>query len=141
MHVNLLKVPHHSSTKTILERISFSVSPRTIFVFSSNGRRRNPEREAFQDLLRRPWWRRVHRAHYLSVEDIDEGRRDDWKKQNKEENKKKKPTKTTARPNWSPKTHSLEALFADKRALEAKIGVVRLPDTPHVINLLDAVDF
>ena len=74
------------------------------------------------------------------VKEIDEGRMEDWtKEQKKKENRKKTPS-DSAQPTWSPKAQSLEALFADKRISEEKIRIVD-PDRPHLIDLLDAVQF
>ena len=139
MHVDLLKVPHHGSSNN-LERNFFERITADHYVFSGDGEHGNPERDALEMLFdaRGSAEFTVHLTY--PIKDIDEERRDDWKKeQNKKKNRKKKPT-TTARPNWSPKTHSLEALFADRRVSEGKISIVD-PDTPHVINLLDAVEF
>ena len=140
MHVHLLKVPHHGSSNN-LERDFFERITADHYVFSGNGEHGNPEREALEMLFdaRGSADFTVHMTY--PVKETDEGRRDDWKKeQNKEENRKKKEPTTKVRPNWSPKMHSLDALFADRRVPDGKISIVD-PDAPHVIDLLDAVDF
>jgi len=139
MHVDLLKVPHHGSSNN-LERNFFKRITADHYVFSGNGEHGNPEREALEMLYdaRGSAKFTVHLTY--PVKDIDEGRRDDWKKeQNKEENRKKKEPTTKVRPNWFPKMHSLDALFADRRVPDGRISIVD-PDAPHVIDLLDAVD-
>jgi hypothetical protein len=139
IHVDLLKVPHHGSSNN-LERNFFKRITADHYVFSGNGEHGNPEREALEMLYdaRGSAKFTVHLTY--PVKDIDEGRRDDWKKeQNKEENRKKKEPTTKVRPNWSPKMHSLDALFADRRVPDGRISIVD-PDAPHVIDLLDAVD-
>jgi hypothetical protein len=137
MHVDLLKVPHHGSSNN-LERNFFKRITADHYVFSGNGEHGNPEREALKMLYdaRGSAKFTVHLTY--PVKDIDEGRRDDWKKeQNKEKNRKKKKPTTKVRPNWSPKIHCLEALFADRRVPGGNISIVD-PDTPHVIDLLDS---
>ena len=140
MHVDLLKVPHHGSSNN-LERDFFERITADHYVFSGNGEHGNPEREALEMLFDARGSAKFTMHLTYPVKDIDEGRRADWKKeQNKEANRKKKKPTTKVRPNWSPKAQSLEALFADRRVPEGKISIVD-PDTPHVIDLLDAVEF
>jgi hypothetical protein len=140
MHVNLLKVPHHGSSNN-LERNFFKRITADHYVFSGNGEYGNPEREALEMLFdaRGSAKFTVHLTY--PVKNIDEGRRDDWRKeQDKEQKRKKKKPTTKVRPDWSARMHGLESLFADRRGPDVKISIVE-PDTPHVINLLDAVDF
>jgi hypothetical protein len=129
MHVDLLKVPHHGSSNN-LERNFFERITADHYVFSGNGEHGNPERDALEMLFdaRGGAEFTVHLTY--PVAEIDEGRRKDW-------NEAQKRKKTQA---WSPKTQSLETLFADKRISKGRIRVVD-PNRPHVINLLDAVDF
>jgi hypothetical protein len=140
MHVDLLKVPHHGSSNN-LERDFFERITADHYVFSGNGEHGNPEREALEMLFDARGSAKFTMHLTYPVKDIDEGRKADWKKeQSKEANRKKKKPTTKVRPNWSPKAQSLEALFADRRVPEGKISIVD-PDTPHVIDLLDAVEF
>jgi hypothetical protein len=140
MHVDLLKVPHHGSSNN-LERDFFQRVSADHYVFSGNGEHGNPEREAMEMLFdaRGGAEFKVHLTY--PVDEIDAGRREDWEKeQTKEKNKRKKKPATKVRPNWSPKAHGLEALFANRRLPEARISIVK-PDAPHVIDLLDPVEF
>jgi hypothetical protein len=140
MHVDLLKVPHHGSSNN-LERDFFERITADHYVFSGNGEHGNPERDALEMLFdaRGGGKFTVHLTY--PVKEIDEGRRDDWEKQQtKEKNKKKKKPATKVRADWSPKVHSLEAFFAKKRIPEGRIRVVDT-DTAHLIDLLDAVEF
>ena len=140
MHVDLLKVPHHGSSNN-LERNFFERITADHYVFSGNGEHGNPEREALKMLFdaRGAAEFTVHLTY--PVEEIDEGRRHDWNKaQTREKDKKKKNPATKVRSNWSPKMQSLEAFFADQRVPEARISIVD-PDAPHLVNLLDAVEF
>jgi hypothetical protein len=140
MHVDLLKVPHHGSSNN-LERDFFERITADHYVFSGNGEHGNPEREAMEMLFdaRRGAKYTVHLTY--PVNEIDQGRREDWnKEQTKEKTKKKKKPATKVRPNWSPKMQSLEALFENRRVPEVKISIVDA-NTPHLIDLLDAIEF
>jgi hypothetical protein len=140
MHVDLLKVPHHGSSNN-LERAFFKRITADHYVFSGNGEHGNPERKALEMLFDARGRAKFTVHLTYPVKDIDEERTDDWKKeQNKEKNRKKKEPATKVRPNWSPKMHGLEALFAERHVPDVKISIVH-PDAPHVINLLDLVDF
>ncbi|HEY5706122.1 MAG TPA: hypothetical protein VIS96_11165 [Terrimicrobiaceae bacterium] len=139
MHVDVLKVPHHGSANN-LEQDFFERITAEHYVFSGDGEHGNPERETLEMLLdaRGSAEFTVHLTY--PVKEIDEGRREDWtKEQNKERNRKKRPG-AKVRPDWSPEVHGLEALFAKRGIPEGKISIVD-PHTPHVINLLDAVEF
>ena len=121
MHVDLLKVPHHGSSNN-LERDFFERITADHYVFSGDGEHGNPEREALEMLLdaRGSAEFTVHLTY--PVKEIDEGRMEDWNEgaeKRKRTERRRRPIQ--ARPNWSPKTQSLEALFADKRVSEEKI--------------------
>ncbi len=139
MHVDVLKVPHHGSSNN-LERGFFERITADHYVFSGDGEHGNPEREALEMLFaaRGSAEFTVHLTY--PVKEIDEGRMEDWTKEQKKKANRKKTPSDSAQPNWSPKAQSLEALFADKRISEEKIRIVD-PDRPHVIDLLDAVEF
>ncbi len=140
MHVDLLKVPHHGSSNN-LERNFFERITADHYVFSGNGEHGNPEREALEMLFDARGGAEFNVHLTYPVKEIDDGRREDWnKEQTKEKNKKKKKPATKVRANWSPKRHSLAAFFSDQRVPEARISVVD-PETPHLVNLLDAVKF
>lgn len=136
MHVELLKVPHHGSSNN-LERDFFERITADHYVFSGNGEHGNPERQALEMLLDARGG--AHFTVHLTypVKDIDEGREEDWKK---EQNKKKTRPAAEGRPNWSPEKQSLEALFAERRVPSERLSIVDA-EAPHVIDLLDPVDF
>jgi hypothetical protein len=139
MHVDLLKVPHHGSANN-LKRDFFERITADHYVFSGNGEHGNPERQALEMLLdaRRDANFTVHFTY--PVKDIDKEREQDWKQeQTKEENKRKKGSAVTVRPDWSPKKHSLEALFAERRFPKERLSIVDA-EAPHIIDLLDPVD-
>jgi hypothetical protein len=140
MHVDLLKVPHHGSANN-LERNFFERITANHYVFSGNGEHGNPEREAMEMLFDARGSAKFTAHLTYPVKAIDEGRRDDWnKEQTKEKNKQKKKPATKVRPNWSPQMQSLEALFEERRVSEVKISIVDA-DTPHVIDLSEPLDF
>lgn len=75
------------------------------------------------------------------IDEIDELRKEDWEKeQKKEKNRKKKDSNKVVRPDWSPKQHSLRALFDKHAGFEGKVQTVGKTE-PHVIDLLDPVTF
>jgi hypothetical protein len=75
------------------------------------------------------------------INEIDVGRKDDWKKeQTKEKNKKKKNPKQKVRPDWSPAKNGLRAFFDQHKGLENKVQIVDKVK-PHVIDLLDPAKF
>ena len=75
------------------------------------------------------------------MDEIDEARKEDWEKeQAKEKNRKKKNPKVEVRENWSPKQHSLTALFKDNPKLGRKVQIVNT-DQPYLIDLLDPAKF
>jgi len=140
--INLLKVPHHGSDNN-METIFFKRLPAEHYVFSGDGEHGNPERKTLQMLLdaRGP---DANYAIHLTypVEEIDQGRKADWiKEQTKEKNRKKKnpASKKEVREDWSPAKHSLTAFFADNPKLAAKIKIVQA-DQPHIIDLLGKVE-
>ncbi len=140
LHVDLLKVPHHGSSNN-LERNFFERITAEHYVFSGNGEHGNPEREALEMLFdaRGDAAFTVHLTY--PIKEIDEGRRETWDaERNKEEKKKKKKPSTKVRPSWSTKTQSLASFFEARQAPDKQISIVDA-DKPHVINLLDTVDF
>jgi hypothetical protein len=141
MHVDVLKVPHHGSANN-LDRDFFERITADHYVFSGNGEHGNPEREALQMLIDARGDNDDYIIHLTyPIEEIDAGRQEDWKKeQTKEKNKQKKNPAKKVRPDWSPKQHSLAALFADHPRVAGNVSIVE-EDEPHVINLLEKVGF
>lgn len=140
MHVDLLKVPHHGSANNLAEDF-FKRITADHYVFSGNGEHGNPERESLEMLLnaRGDADYTVHLTYPIDETDVE--RKKDWEKeQTKEKNKQKKNPSKKVRPNWSPKKHSLAALFDDHEDFAKKVRIVE-DDEPHVVNLLDEVGF
>lgn len=140
MEVDLLKVPHHGSANN-LDDDFFERILANHYVFSGNGEHGNPEREALEML-----WSARSNADYTvhltyPIAEIDANRKKDWNKERaKEANKKKNNPEKKVRASWSPKKHSLTAFFADHQEFAKKVRIVD-ESRPHVINLLDELDF
>jgi len=140
MHVELLKVPHHGSANN-LDNDFFERITANHYVFSGNGEHGNPEREALEMLVnaRGDADYRVHLTY--PVDEIDIGRKKDWEiEQGKEMKKKEKNPDKPVRPDWSHEEHSIAALLESHEGLANKVRIVG-EDEPHVINLLEAVEF
>jgi hypothetical protein len=108
-------------------------------VFSGNGEHGNPERETLQMLLdeRGDEEFTIHLTY--PIDEIDVEREKDWKKeQDKEKKRKNNKPETIVREDWSPRKHSLTALFKDHEKFAKKVSIVD-KDKPHVIDLLDKV--
>jgi hypothetical protein len=140
MHVDLLKVPHHGSSRN-LERNFFERITADHYVFSGNGEHGNPEREALEMLLDARGGADFTMHLTYPVNEIDKGREEDWKRgQINDENKKKKRSDVEVRPNWSPNEQSLEALLTKRRVPKKILSIVDAAK-PHLIDLLNPVDF
>jgi hypothetical protein len=140
INVDLLKVPHHGSARNLDDDFFERIIAKH-YVFSGNGEHGNPDREALEMLVkaRRDDDYTIHLTY--PIDEIDDGRRKDWKKeQNKERNKKKKNPKQKVRPNWSRAKNSLRAFFDRHERLKDKVQIVH-EETPHVIDLLNPVKF
>lgn len=136
IHVDVLKVPHHGSSNNLADDFFERIIAKH-YVFSGNGEHGNPERETLEMLFkaRGDDDYKVHLTY--PIDEIDDGREKDWKKeQNKEKKKKLKKPKQKVRPNWSKKKNSLRAFFDAHRGLEEKVKIVDKTE-PHLINLLD----
>ena len=138
LHVDLLKVPHHGSANN-LDDDFFQRITADHYVFSGDGEHGNPERESLQML----WDARgdapytVHLTYPL--DELDEGRRLDWNKQQASERGKRERNPgrdIEVRPDWSPDENGLVALFAEHPELEAKLRIVE-HGKAHVIDLAD----
>lgn len=132
LHVDLLKVPHHGSANN-LDTDFFQRIIADHYVFSGNGEHGNPERAALEMLLEARPSDEDYEIHLTyPIAEIDVERKKDWaKEQMKEKNKAK-----TTRPDWSPKKHSLAALFTAHPDFANKVRIV-LADKAHVIDLAD----
>jgi hypothetical protein len=145
LKVDVLKVPHHGSSNN-LEQDFFERIIASDYVFSGNGEHGNPDRESFEMLLdaRGDDDYAVHLTY--PIDDIDVARQTEWEKQQAAEKKrlekaiaKGKPGKQP-REDWSPEDHSLTAFFAANPDFARKVSIVE-EGVPHVINLLDDLDF
>jgi hypothetical protein len=140
IQVNLLKVPHHGSSNNLDDDFFERILAKH-YVFSGNGDYGNPERETLEMLFnaRGDDDYMIHLTY--PIDEIDKGRKDDWKKeQNKEENRKKKNPKQKVRPDWSPAKNGLRAFFAAHQGLDDKVRIVD-EEKPHLIDLLDPLKF
>jgi beta-lactamase superfamily II metal-dependent hydrolase len=139
LHVEVLKVPHHGSSNN-LEPGFFERITADHYVFSGNGEYGNPEREALEMLFcaRRGADFTVHLTY--PAEEIDKERRNDWEKVNKQKGPQDTRSDLKVSADWSDATQGLQALFADERRGTASISIVS-SDQPHVIDLLEAIDF
>ena len=133
MHVDVLKVPHHGSANNV-ETSFFRRVTADQYVFSGNGEHGNPERRTLEMLFEARGKDPFVAIFTYPLGEIDAARKIDWGKQQDEDRKKgKKP-----RPNWSPKTQSLEAFFAARTlAAGQKVVTITKDRQPHVIDLLD----
>ncbi len=141
MHVDILKVPHHGSSNN-LDDDFFERILADHYVFSGDGEHGNPERESMEMLFRArgedPFT--IHLTY--PIDEIDQGRKEDWEKeQNKEKKKKANGGKKEVRENWSPAKHSLAAFFAKANLTPNQIISIVAEDKPHVIDLLDPLGF
>ncbi len=140
MKVNVLKVPHHgSSANLMLEFFQRIIADH--YVFSGNGEHGNPERESLEMV-----WNARGDAKYTihltyPIDELDLEREKDWQKgQSTDRKKKEKDPNKEVRPDWSPEKHSLKSFLKDNPVFAKKIKVVDHVK-PHLINLLDNVDF
>jgi len=136
IHVDVLKMPHHGSDRN-MEQVFLERIHADHYVFSGDGEHGNPER-AVMEMLRRARPAAEYAIHLTyPLAEIDAGRKEDWEKeQRKEQARKKKAPKTAVRENWSPATHGLIAFFEAHPEMGRKVRVV--PDEgAHLIELLD----
>ena len=134
IEVDLLKVPHHGSANN-LDNDFFQRIIAKHYVFSGDGEHGNPERESLEMLIaaRGDEDYEVHLTY--PVGEIDKGREADWEKErNKEVNRKARKV----RPAWSPKKHSLAALFDANPDFANKVRFVE-EGKAHVIDLADSL--
>lgn len=140
VHVDILKVPHHGSSNN-LDNDFFQRITADHYVFSGNGEHGNPERESLEMLLgaRGDDEYTIHLTY--PVAEIDAARKKEWEKeQGKEKARQKKDPGKKVRPNWSPKKHSLQALFEEHEDFGKKVRIVE-EGKPHVIDLFEKVGF
>jgi hypothetical protein len=139
MHVDILKVPHHGSDRN-MDPIFFRRITADHYVFSGNGMYGNPERDTLQMLLDERGDENFTVHFTYPIDEIDGRRKKNWgEEQTKEKTSKKSNTKVKVRENWSPQKHSLTAFFAAHQDFAGKLSIVE-EGTPHVINLLDALE-
>jgi hypothetical protein len=139
LEVDIFKVPHHGSSNNLAEDFFQRIIAKD-YVFSGNGEHGNPERESLEML-----WAARGDADYkvhltYSVEEIDDAREAEWKKQQAKEKKRQleKPEKKI-RPDWSPATQTITAFLEDNKSFSNKIHTVP-EDEPYLIDLLEKVD-
>lgn len=140
IEVDVLKVPHHGSSNNLDDDFFERIIAKH-YVFSGNGEHGNPERETLEMLLkaRGDDDYTIHLTY--PVKEIDAGRKADWEKEQKKQQKRKeKNPGAKVRPDWSPEEHSLQALFDEHKDFAKKLSIVE-DGEPHVINLLEEVEF
>jgi hypothetical protein len=140
MKVDILKMPHHGSDRN-MEKIFLERVVADHYVFSGDGEHGNPERKTFEMLrdARKDDNFLIHLTYPL--EELDAGRKEDWKKeQAKEKARKTKNPRTQVRSNWSEGKNSLRTFFVDHPELAKQVRFVE-KGKPHVIDLLDKVGF
>ena len=136
LKVDILKVPHHGSDNN-LDDDFFKRIVADHYVFSGDGEHGNPERATMEMLFgaRGDDDYTVHLTY--PIDELDEGRKADWEKeQNKERKKKKKKPSQQVRPDWSPAKNALRSFFDAHAGLEEKVRIVDAKKR-HVIDLLD----
>ena len=146
LHVDILKVPHHGSSNDV-ERDLFERITADHYVFSGNGEHGNPERETIEMLLDARAGAHFIMHFTYPIADIDAGREAEWNKQRERElrlssrpeaGKRSAKSAAAVREAWSPKQHSLAALFAERRLPDQNARIEWLDGRqPHVINLLE----
>jgi len=140
IEVDVLKVPHHGSSNNLDDDFFERIVARH-YVLSGDGEHGNPERESLEMLLkaRGDSDYAIHLTY--PVDELDKGREDDWNKErNKQIARQKKNPKAKVREEWSPKEHSLGALFEANPKFARKVRILD-PKKPHLIDLLDPVTF
>ncbi len=135
LHMDILKLPHHGSDRNVAPAF-FERITADHYVFSGNGEYGNPERETLQMLLDARGNGDFLMHFTYPIQDIDDEREKDWKKEQEKEKAKKKKV----REDWSPLKHSLKAFFYEHNQLYNKVVIVE-EGKPHIIDLLDKVDF
>ena len=141
LDVDILKIPHHGSAYNADLDLFQRITARH-YVFSGDGEHGNPERETLEMLLKARGDEANYQIHLTyPVEHLDHDREDDWNKERKKQlARQKKNPKAKVREEWSAKEHSLAALFNDNPKFGDKVRIVD-ETKPHLINLLDPVDF
>src|SRR5215213_980685 len=139
-HVDILKGPHHGSDRNV-DPIFFRRITAEHYVFSGDGEHGNPERATLQMLLdeRGDAAYTVHLTY--PIEKIDAGRKEDWEKeQAKEKSRQATKPETKVRADWSHEVNSLAAFLDANKNFAKKVEIVD-EKQPHVINLLDKIQF
>lgn len=138
LQVDVLKVPGYGSTNT--SYIFFETITADHYIISGNGEHGFPDRETFEMLMnaREGDDFTIHLTY--PIDEIDANLKHDREMGQAKERKRQEGTFRKARPDWSPKNHSLGYLINKNPTLAKKIRVVE-EDRPHVINLQDELGF
>ena len=146
LHVDVLKVPHHGSARNVAAGF-FERVTADHYVFSGNGEHGNPERATLEMLLDARGTKPFTIHFTYPVDEVDEGRREDWKKEQAKEKAANKKRKAEGKPlkkvrgNWSAARHAIGALL-EARPLSAGQSLRVVSKTkPHLIDLLDPLGF
>ena len=140
MHVDILKVPHHGSSRN-MERIFFERIIADHYVFSGNGEHGNPDLETLQMLSDARG--SANFTVYLTypVNEIDVARKADWEEeQAKEKTRKAKNPNMKARKNWSAKENSITSFLTAHQEFARKVAIVT-EEKPFVIDLHEKLNY
>jgi hypothetical protein len=145
LEIDILKVPHHGSSNN-LDQGFFERIIANHYVFSGNGEHGNPERESLEWLMQARGDNDYEIHLTYPIEEIDTAREAEWNKQQDREKKRQQKAQQQGKPgkepreDWAPEEHSLAALFAANPDFAAKVRIVK-EGKPHLINLLDTIEF
>jgi hypothetical protein len=141
MEVDLLKVPHHGSSRNMRTDFFERVLAKH-YVFSGNGQHGNPERDTLEMLFEARGEEPFVMHFTYPIEEIEVERKKDWEKeQNKEKLRKKNNSKAKVRADWSDEANSLTAFFKERKLAKGQEIKIVQEGQPHVIDLLDKVGF
>jgi beta-lactamase superfamily II metal-dependent hydrolase len=140
MHVDILKVPHHGSSRN-MEGIFFERIIADHYVFSGNGEHGNPDRETLQMLSDARGDANFNVYLTYPINEIDVARKADWEEeQAKEKARKTRNPNVKVRKNWSPKENSLVRFLAANQEFARKVTIVT-GENPFVINLHEKLNY
>jgi hypothetical protein len=138
IHVDVLKVPRHGNARN-LPYDFFDRVTADHYIISGNGEHGDPDRELFEMLIdaRKTDNYAIHLTYPIA--EIDGARKLHWEKELAREHRQEKPRRRM-KPDWSPRSHSLQALLEKNPEFARKIRTVE-DRQPYVINLLNEVEF
>jgi hypothetical protein len=145
LHVDIMKVPHHGSDRT-LDPVFFRRVTADHYVFSGDGEHGNPERGTLEMLLdERPNERFTMHFTY-PVSEIDNGRRKEWEKErNKQHGREEQAGRLAdddAGQTWSDEDQSIAALLRQRGLPDERRCIQEITGgAPHVIDLHEPLGY